>query len=103
MFRRCSVPAKRRTIIADSGLLAFDARGGDLILRLFEGSTTELGDADPERLQRNFFREDVIRVRGVATRLDRNEDTSQSVIVPSTLLVCHCRAHLRHPIADLVC
>jgi len=69
-----SVPNKRRTIIADSGLLAFNATGEDLILRLYDGSTTELGDTDPERLQRSFFREDVIRVRGVATRLDRNED-----------------------------
>lgn len=69
-----SVPNKRRTIIADSGLLAFNATGEDLILRLYDGSTTELGDTDPQRLQRSFFREDVIRVRGVATRLDRNED-----------------------------
>lgn len=69
-----SVPTKRRTIIADSGLLAFNATGDDLILRLYSGSMTEIGDADPERLQRSFFREDIIRVRGVATRLDRNED-----------------------------
>lgn len=69
-----SVPTKRRTIIADSGVLAFNATGEDLILRLYDGSMTELGDTDPSRLQRSFFREDVIRVRGVAARLERNED-----------------------------
>jgi lipopolysaccharide export system permease protein len=72
-----SVPTKRRTIIADSGLLTFNETGEDLLLRLYHGSTTELGDTDPKRLQRNFFEEDVIRVRGVATRLDRNDDRMQ--------------------------
>ena len=71
-----SLPTKRRTIIADSGVLNFDATGEDLILRLYSGSMTELGDTDPQRLQRSFFAEDVMKVRGVATRLDRNEDRS---------------------------
>jgi len=71
------VPTKRRTIIADSGLLTFNETGEDLLLRLYHGSTTELGDTDPKRLQRSFFVEDVIRVRGVARRLDRNEDRMQ--------------------------
>lgn len=69
-----SLPTKRRTIVADSGVLNFNATGEDLILRLYSGSMTELGDTDPQRLQRSFFAEDVIKVRGVATRLDRNED-----------------------------
>lgn len=71
-----SLPNKRRTIIADSGVLNFNATGEDLILRLYSGSMTELGDTDPQRLQRSFFAEDVMKVRGVATRLDRNEDRS---------------------------
>jgi lipopolysaccharide export system permease protein len=69
-------PARRRTIIADSGLLAFSATGEDLILTLFDGSMTEVDALQPERLQRNFFHEDLIRVRGVAVRLDRNDDRS---------------------------
>ena len=68
-----SVPTKRRTIIADSGLLTFNETGEDLILRLYDGSMTELGDTDPRRLQRSFFKEDAIRVRGVSARLDRDE------------------------------
>ena len=51
-----SVPTKRRTIIADSGLLTFNETGEDLILRLYDGSMTELGDTDPRRLQRSFQR-----------------------------------------------
>ena len=66
--------SRRRTIVADSGVLAFTATGEDLLLTLHAGSTTEIATAEPERLQRSFFREDVFKVRGVAVRLDRNED-----------------------------
>jgi lipopolysaccharide export system permease protein len=64
----------RRTILAESGDLAFSATGEDLLLTLYDGHSTEVGADSPERLQRNFFKRDMIRVRGVATRLDRLED-----------------------------
>lgn len=69
-------PTRRRTVVADSGVLAFSATGEDLLLTLHSGTTTEISSAEPERLQRSFFREDVFKVRGVAVRLDRNEDRS---------------------------
>ncbi len=69
-------PSRRRTIVADSGSLAFSSTGSDLLLTLRSGSMTEVASGDPERLQRSFFLQNVIRVRGVATRLDRNEDRS---------------------------
>ncbi len=65
----------RRTIIANRGALAFNESGEDLILTLYDGSSMEIGTDTPKRLQRNFFARDLIRVRGVATRLDRLEET----------------------------
>lgn len=67
-------PTRRRTIVADSGVLAFTASGEDLLLTLQSGSTTEVSSEEPDRLQRSFFAEDVYKVRGVAVRLDRQED-----------------------------
>jgi lipopolysaccharide export system permease protein len=71
-----SDPANRRTIVADSGRLGFNATGEDLILTLFDGNTAELTPRTPTRLQRNFFTSDLIRVRGVAARLDRDGNRS---------------------------
>ena len=67
-------PANRRTILADSGHLALSPSGEDLILTLYDGSTTAIDPAQRARLQRSFFREDVIAVRGVSARLDRGND-----------------------------
>ena len=70
-------PSRRRTIVADSGVLAFNSTGEDLLLTLRSGTVVEVSAQDPEQLQRSFFREDIFRVRGVAVRLDRNEDRRQ--------------------------
>jgi lipopolysaccharide export system permease protein len=67
-------PANRRTILADSGHLALSPSGEDLILTLYDGTSTSIDPAQRARLQRNFFREDVIMVRGVSARLDRGND-----------------------------
>jgi lipopolysaccharide export system permease protein len=66
----------RRTIVAQSGRLAFSRTGEDLILTLYDGISTEISAEAPQRLQRSFFVEDRIAVRGVNTRLDR--DTPQA-------------------------
>jgi lipopolysaccharide export system permease protein len=65
---------RRRTIVAERGELAFSGSGEDLILTLHDGSSSEIGSETPKRLQRNFFTRDLIRVRGVAARLDRMDD-----------------------------
>ncbi len=69
-----SEPTQRRTIIADSGYLAFSASGEDLLLTLYHGGMTSMEAVKPERLQRSFFDEDVFKVRGVAARLEREDD-----------------------------
>lgn len=64
---------RRRTIRADSGLLSFSRSGEDLILTLYDGHTVEVAADAPQRLQRSFFAEDLFAVRGVATRLERED------------------------------
>ncbi len=86
-------PAKRRTIVADSGVLAFNQSGEDLILTLHDGSVVELASAEPAQLQRSFYRTDVIKVRGVSVRLDRNEDR-RSYRSDRELTVCELQARV---------
>lgn len=61
----------RRSIRADSGGLAFTPSGTDLVLTLYDGQSVESAANAPERLQRSFFREDRIVVRGIAGGLER--------------------------------
>lgn len=82
-----SDPTRRRTIIADSGRLAFNESGEDLILTLHHGSMNEISPQEPERLQRNFFTTDLLKVRGVAARLDR-ADERQAYKSDRELSVC---------------
>ena len=86
-------PSRRRTIVADSGILAFTASGEDLLLTLQSGSTTEVSSEEPDRLQRSFFREDVYKVRGVAVRLDRQEDRT-AYKSDRELTVCELQARV---------
>jgi lipopolysaccharide export system permease protein len=66
-----SDPAARRSILADSGQLAFSRNGADLVLTLYNGHSLESQANAPQRLQRSFFQEDRIVVRDIAAGLDR--------------------------------
>jgi lipopolysaccharide export system permease protein len=61
----------RRSIRADSGQLAFSPSGTDLVLTLYDGHSVESAADAPQRLQRSFFAEDRIVVRGIAAGLER--------------------------------
>lgn len=68
-----SNPQNRRTIRADSGLLGLSPDQRDLNLTLFDGQMVELSpQTDPTRLQRMFFRHDLLKVRGVGNSLERD-------------------------------
>jgi lipopolysaccharide export system permease protein len=68
-----SNPQTRRTIRADSGLLGLSADQRDLNLTLFDGQMVELSpQTDPTRLQRMFFRHDLLKVRGIGNSLERD-------------------------------
>lgn len=82
---------RRRTIVADSGTLAFSESGEDLVLTLFTGAMTELAPNEPQRLQRNFFEKNIVKVRGVATRLER-DTTVEGYKSDRELTVCELQA-----------
>ncbi len=86
-------PAHRRSIEADSGGVALSTSGEDLILTLFDGTTTEVDAERPARLQRSFFHEDIILVRGVSGGLDRGADRA-SYRSDRELSVCELRARV---------
>ncbi len=68
-----SNPQNRRTIRADSGLLGLSTDQRDLNLTLFDGEMVELSpQTDPTRLQRMFFRHDLLKVRGIGNSLERD-------------------------------
>ncbi|MCX5766308.1 MAG: LptF/LptG family permease [Gemmatimonadetes bacterium] len=66
-------PQRRRTVRADSGTLALSNDGRDLMLTLYTGNVIELAPNEtPTRLQRNFFRINHVRVRGIGNSLERD-------------------------------
>jgi lipopolysaccharide export system permease protein len=71
-----SDPMRRRTIYADSGEVAFQANGSDLLLTLRRGSMLEVPKAEPMRLQRLHFERDFVRVEGVANQLEMTREDS---------------------------
>lgn len=90
---------KRRTIVAERGELAFSTTGEDLILTLHDGSSMEISSSTPKRLQRNFFTTDLIRVPGVATRLDRMDDRP-SYRSDREMGICELLARARESVAQ---
>lgn len=58
--------AERRSIYSDSGTFTMTADSVDLLLVLYEGEQLEFPEGDARRLQRTFFREQVLRVDNFA-------------------------------------
>lgn len=83
----------RRTIRADSGGLAFSPSGTDLVLTLFDGHSVESVANAPERLQRSFFLEDRIVVRGIAAGLERGS-TDIGYKSDRELTICELQARV---------
>lgn len=64
----------RRTIVADSGLLAFAPNGRDLQLTLYHGYVQETRHIEPTRFQRIHFVSNVMRVPDVENQLARSSE-----------------------------
>ncbi|MEZ4456043.1 MAG: LptF/LptG family permease [Gemmatimonadales bacterium] len=62
----------RRVVYADSGMMVFDERGVDLILKLYHGKVHEYKTAEPQKLQVTRFAENTIRVRNVQNLFERD-------------------------------
>ncbi len=83
----------RRTVRADSGELAFSRSGTDLVLTLYDGHSVESAANAPQRLQRSFFLEDRIVVRGIAAGLERGS-TDMGYKSDRELTICELQARV---------
>ncbi|MEN8374185.1 MAG: LptF/LptG family permease [Gemmatimonadota bacterium] len=69
-------PNRRRTIYADSGKMAFNRELTDLFLTLEDGVMYESERLSPQRLQRADFTRQLVRIEGVGTQFERQDDRS---------------------------
>ena len=56
----------RKTVYADSGLFLLAPNGRDLQMRLFHGYSQTLVKGDARKLQRDYFQQQTIQVRGIS-------------------------------------
>lgn len=66
-----SSPDRERTIYADSGWMAFNNAQTDLFLTLYDGWIHEREEKEPQRFNRIFFEEQLIRIPEVGNQLER--------------------------------
>ena len=90
-----SLPQKRRTIHADSGLLEMSPDEIDLQLTLYSGSMTEVSLQEPAKLQRNFFRTDFLKVRGVGNQFE-NDAPDRSYKSDREMTICELQSRVEH-------
>ena len=81
-----SDPMRRRTIYADSGIMAFVEDGADLQLTLYDGFMQEVPKDTPTQLQRLYYKVDLIKVSGVANAFER--DSSDNYKSDREMSVC---------------
>ncbi len=84
-----SSPSQRITMHADSGEMRLSPDQSDLLLTLYDGYSQQTSADKPGEVQRLYFRSDVFRVKGVANRLERTEDTYKS---DREMTVCEMQA-----------
>lgn len=63
----------RRIIVADSGMMAFEANGQDMVMVLHDGRVHDYNRANPGAVDVTEFTTNTILVRNVANTLDRSE------------------------------
>ncbi|HJQ21742.1 MAG TPA: LptF/LptG family permease [Gemmatimonadaceae bacterium] len=73
-----SDPMRRRTIVADSGMLMVAQNQQDLILTLYHGYMVEVPNTRPAELTRLFYRHDELRVRNVLGGYQQSEANTVS-------------------------
>ncbi len=67
-----SDPTRRRTIIADSGEIAFAPNRRDLFMTLYDGVMQEVPTQERGQLTRLFYEQDRIRVAGVGSQFEES-------------------------------
>ncbi|MFN9204849.1 MAG: LptF/LptG family permease [Gemmatimonas sp.] len=83
---------ERKTIYADSGIIALDSNGQDMIIQLFDGFAQEFVRGDAKRLQRSYFLTQTVRQKGIA----RGFETSESDSYKGDREMTVCEMHRRY-------
>ncbi|MDQ8159786.1 MAG: LptF/LptG family permease [Gemmatimonadota bacterium] len=83
---------ERKTIYADSGLIALSANGEDLLIRLFDGYSQEFVRGDAKRLQRSFFTDQTVKQSGIT----RGFESTRSDDFRSDREMTVCEMHRRY-------
>ena len=83
---------ERKTIYADSGVFSLTPNGQDLLLQLFDGYSQEFVRGDPKRLQRSFFIDQTVKVRGIT----RGFESTSSDDFRSDREMTVCEMHRRY-------
>ena len=86
--------ARRRTIYADSGHIAFASNRKDLLLDLFHGQMQEVATDKPTQLNRLFFHQDRIRIRDVQTGGFKTTETTEANKGDREMGVCEMQKRL---------
>ncbi len=86
--------ARRRTIYADSGHIAFASNRKDLLLDLFHGQMQEVATDKPTQLNRLFFNQDRIRIRDVQTGGFKETQTTEANKGDREMGVCEMQRRL---------
>lgn len=71
-------PTRRRTIYADSGVIAFASNLSDLDLELYDGQMQTVSTDKPGQLDRLFYRRDRITLHDVSRQMKRKEGDTLS-------------------------
>jgi lipopolysaccharide export system permease protein len=69
---------KARTVYADSGRMVMNSARTDMLLTLYDGHVHEVDEYQQEELQRVFFQEQRVELKGVGTELKRSQDDYRS-------------------------
>ncbi len=85
-----SDPSTRRTIYADSGNLAIAPNQTDLLMTLYNGSMQDVPTSNSEQLQRLFFDENMIAVKGVTNQY--KQDSGSKIKGYRELTICETQA-----------
>jgi lipopolysaccharide export system permease protein len=72
-----SQPDRDRTIYADSGKMAFNRSRTDLYLTLYDGRIHERTVAEPEKFNRMYFTEQLVRIPEIGNELERMNTASR--------------------------
>ncbi len=85
---------ERKTIYADSGVFSLTKNGQDLLLQLFDGYSQEFVRGDPKRLQRSYFIDQTVKVRGIT----RGFESTTSDDFRSDREMTVCEMHRRYAV-----